>query len=94
MGERFSIQAYLEQMRREQREDHNLLVVKVDEGFGNIASAMSTHELQDEERFGSVDKRLSVVENSRRAMLWLAGVLLAGAVTMAFDLVVNHFSHH
>lgn len=72
-------------MRKEQRE----LSLKCDEGFERVASSMAAHELEDTKAFAAIDKRITPVENMRRAMRWLGATvvvaLVGGFVTYAFS---------
>lgn len=89
-SQRFSVQAFLAEMRQEQREDHKALTDKVDEGFKSIASSMSAHELEDAKQFGAIDKRLEAVENTRRSMHWLGATVIVAFVGVALDFIFNH----
>lgn len=73
---KFNLQAYLEDMRKEQREDHQALSVKVDD----VLKIVHKHET-----------RLVVVENTRRFLTWLGAAIGVGAITMLFDAAINHF---
>jgi hypothetical protein len=85
MGQRFSVQAFLAEMRAEQREDHNSLSTKVDEGFKAIAAVSAAHELEDTNRFNAIDKRLVEVENTRRTMRWLGATAIAAFLAAAAE---------
>lgn len=94
------IQQFLLEMRREQREDHNALVKKVDDGFKEAAAALNAHALQNVEslseydgRILRIDGRLKVVENTRRTVRWLGFTLTATALTGIVDYVMNHLHH-
>lgn len=84
--------AMLADMRREQREDRQVLSDKLDEGFTKVVETMNAHEVKDTERFGQVDKRLVVVESTRKTIRWLASALVVAALGGFADLVVNHLS--
>lgn len=80
-------------MRDEQREDHRLLVEKVDEGFKAATKAMADHVLEDTTKFASIDNRLAVVENTRRTMRWLMGATVVAILGAAAEFVINHLGH-
>lgn len=87
----------LRTLRAEQREDLQTLMLKVDTGFHLLASeaAQTTHELaahtlEDARSFGDTNLRLVGLETSSRAIKWVGGTLLVGAV----GLVVDLFQHH
>lgn len=88
------IQGLLLEMRKEQREDHDRLVEKVDEGFRSLQSAMSTHEVSDLKAFNAIDNRLMIVENMRRTIRWLAVTSVGAGIAGAADYLVNHFFKH
>jgi hypothetical protein len=97
---RFSVQAYLAEMRTESREDMQVvresqdrLEVKVDEGFKAATKSMSDHVLEDTTKFSSIDKRLDVVENTRRTMRWLMGAAVVAFLGAAAEFIFNHASH-
>lgn len=72
----FDLQAFLRDMKEEQKEDHDRLEKKIDEALDTL----NNHET-----------RLVVVENTRKAMLWLGTTLLLAFLGIAGDLVVTHF---
>lgn len=90
---RFSVQAALKEMRDEQRTDHAALVEKVDEGFKAATKAMADHVLEDTTKFSSIDKRLDVVENTRRTMRWLMGATVVAILGAAAEFFINHAAH-
>lgn len=71
----FDLQTFLSEMRKEQREDHESLSLKVD----NLLETMQDHET-----------RIVIVENTRKNMRWLAGTVIVGLVTFLLDLIANH----
>lgn len=71
----FNLQQYLETMRTEQREDHALMVEKIDD----IKTTLGDHHT-----------RLTIVENTRKLLLTIAGALAIAAVPIAYDIIVNH----
>lgn len=87
---RFSVQSALAQMRTEQREDHAALVLKVDEGFSTVTETMSAHVLEDTTKFGAIDKRLSTVENTRRSVRWLGGIVIVALLGAFVDFLFVH----
>ena len=70
----FHLQTFLSAMREEQREDHKELSFKIDA----VIKTLGEHHT-----------RLTVVENTRRLLLWLGGVLGVAVVGFIFDMV-NH----
>jgi hypothetical protein len=97
MAPRFNVQAFLSEMRNEQREDaesarqsHATLTTKVDEGFKAIAAVASAHELAEAKQFAEVDKRLSTVENTRRTMRWLGATVLVSLCGAVVDFLFVH----
>lgn len=90
MAEDFNLQSWLQEMRQEQREDYQLLSRKVDDGFSTVHQSLSNHKVETTQALGEVDKRLVIVENTRRAFRWAMGTMFAAGVTGLFDLVVNH----
>jgi hypothetical protein len=90
MAARLNTQQMLAEMRAEQREDHRELATKVDEGFKAIAAVAAAHELADTKQFNAIDKRLEVVENTRRSMRWLGATVVVALVGAAIDLVFVH----
>lgn len=71
----FNLQQYLETMRGEQRDDHALLVMKIEE----VKDTVGTHET-----------RITVVENTRKLLLWLGGAAVVAALPVLYDIVSNH----
>lgn len=68
----FNLQQYLESMESNRREDHVRLEAKLDK----VVDKVNDHET-----------RLVVVETTRRAMIWLAGTAVAGAISVLYSLV-------
>lgn len=75
MEVKFNLQTYLSEMREEQREDNKALRDKID----HIGTSLHKH-----------DKRISVVENTRRLLLTIAGALGVAALGFIVDMAVNH----
>ena len=73
------------EMRREQREDHQKLVEKVEEGFEKIATRMQEHEKADLIAFGELKPVLESHRSIRKYRNLLIGALIAGGVDMLFD---------
>ena len=71
----FNLQTFLSEMREE-------LCGKIDRVDGKVD--MVTVRITDHET------RISVVENTRKIIRWLAGVLLVGAVAFVFDVIYSH----
>lgn len=78
------------QMRHEQREDHERLVARVDAGFARVTTTLTAHELEDERRFGTVDTRLVIVENTRRTARWFLGAAITAFVASVADFISRH----
>lgn len=89
-----AIQTILLDMRREQREDHQTLVKKVDAGFGGVHTRINDHEVKDVEEFTEIAGRLKTLEEARSEIRWLFGILvsafLVGGVTFIWDFVKHH----
>lgn len=85
------VQELLLTMRAEQREDHQLLVKKVDDGFSSMSTMQNEHLLEDANRFNAIDNRLKIVENTRRTIRWLTGVVIVAVVTGLVDAIAHHF---
>lgn len=94
MDMNFDLQAYLDNMRREQREDHTTLVEKVDVGFtaattavAAVANALAEHKLEDA-------ARLTTLEGAHAAGRWFVraviGALVVGGCGVLWDMIVNH----
>lgn len=73
--ENFNLQYFLQDMRREQREDHEALSKKVD----NVLDTVNNHET-----------RITTVENTRKTLLWLGAALITALLTFVGDMIVNH----
>ena len=87
---RVNVQDLLLTMRKEQRDDHEKLVEKVDEGFKAIALVASNHELQDQKLFAALDKRVVIVENTRRSIRWLGATVLVTLLGGVADFLFVH----
>lgn len=74
--ESFSLQTYLIEMRKEQREDHSALLTAIKD----LDEKVQTHET-----------RLVVVENTRKSMLALSSAVVLATVGGAVDLLMNHW---
>lgn len=90
---RFTVQAALAEMRAEQREDHQTLTTKVDEGFKHVAEVMAAHTLEDAKQFGAIDSRLKIVETTRRTVRWLGATAIVAILSALADYLLNHFGH-
>jgi len=89
------LEKFLLEMRREQRDDHERLVEKVDAGFLSISTSMAKHELDDTKAFNTIDSRLVIVENMRRTIRWLAVTTVGGGIAATADYLINHlFAKH
>lgn len=75
----FDMQQFLSEMRQEQREDHQVVVTKLDSVIVKVAD----HET-----------RIVVVENTRKTMLWLAGTVIVALLGAVLDFLVNHTPPH
>lgn len=71
----FNLQTFLRDMRLEQQRDHESLSNKVDE----VLEMVHSH-----------DTRITVVENTRKSMLWLGSALIVAVLGFIADMVVNH----
>ncbi len=72
----WDLQQYLSDMKDELREDNKVLADKLD------YFSMAIHKL---------DKRISVVENTRRLLFAVAGALGVAVLGFVADMAVNHF---
>lgn len=72
-------QVYLENWRREQREDMKAIEGKLDAFIDK--SQVQVYKL---------DRRISLVEQTQGTMKWLARTAIVGFVTFLFDILVNH----
>lgn len=88
------IQSLLLEMRKEQREDHDRLVEKVDDGFRALQTSMTNHEVADVKAFSAIDNRLLIVENMRRTIRWLGATAVGGSIAAVADYFVNHYLKH
>ena len=71
---RFNLQQYLEDMRREQRDAHNELSTKVEQGFQAHAA-----------KHAELDKRVDRVETGQSRTRWLIGTVIAiGGLVIAW----------
>jgi hypothetical protein len=100
MAARFSVQSALTEMRQEQREDmqalqtsQNHLMDKVTEGFKTATKMVTDHVLEDTTKFNVIDKRLDLVENTRRTMRWLLAAAVVAFLGATAEFVVNHLGH-
>lgn len=73
----FDLQTFLSDMRREQKEDHDNLASELREFRNTLASH---------------DKRIERVEDTRKTLRWVGGLLIAGMITVAIDVVSNHMT--
>lgn len=74
--ESFSLQAYLVEMRKEQRDDHKTLLDKMEE----LKDTVAGHET-----------RLVVVENTRKTILGLSSAMVLAVLGAFVDLLFNHW---
>jgi len=65
-GRQFNVESYLEDMRAETRVAHREIKDKLDE----VAKTVNQHET-----------RITIVENARKTLRWVTGVLVAAAIT-------------
>ena len=85
-----TLQDILFKMRDEQKEDHENLVKKVDEGFKAVALVAANHELHDQKLFSALDKRMVIVENTRRSIRWLGATVLVTFLGGLADFLLVH----
>lgn len=74
-SDKFNMQAFLTDMRQEQKEDHDALTLKVD----GIVDKLSDHET-----------RIVVVENTHKAARWLGGAVVVAFLGFICDALFNH----
>lgn len=84
------LETLLMDMRKEQRDDHGALTAKVDAGFKEVADTLKHHEQSDLRLFAAIDKRVSTVEGTRKALIWLVGVIIVAVLGGAVDAYFNH----
>lgn len=84
------IESLLMEMRRDQRDDHTSISKIITDGFKEVHESMKAHEQSDIRMFASIDKRVSVVESTRHAMIWLVGALIVAVLGGAADAYFNH----
>lgn len=90
---RLNTQQLIAEMRREQREDHQTLVEKVDEGFQKVTASIATHVLEDTTKFAGIETRLIVVEGTRKTMRWFMGAAIVAFLGALAEFVFNHATH-
>lgn len=71
----FNLQTYLTEMRTEARQDNQLIMHKVDD----VKKTLALH-----------DTRITVVENTRRVLLWLGASLGVATIGFILDMIANH----
>ena len=90
----FDLQDFLGDMRREQREDHQTLVQKVDAGFGAVSARASALEKDLESHKLDDTRRLTILEGGHNLTKWFArvaiGAVVTGAIGIFWDYLVNH----
>ena len=69
--------------------NHQDLVSAVTKGFEGVHNAMATHALEDEQRFGSIDRRLAPVESLRTTIRWAAGTIVVAGLAVLGDLLLH-----
>ena len=73
----FNLQQYLSEMRSEQRADTLLLSEKID----GVKETLGKHET-----------RITVVENTRRVLIWLGASFGLAVIGFLADMIVNHLN--
>lgn len=86
----FNLQAYLETMHADHREDTANLTKKLDEGFAAVTERLHEHELSDQRLFASFDSRIKPIEGVHKTARWLLGAVIVAMLTGAADIVFNH----
>jgi hypothetical protein len=72
----FNLQQYLSEMRSEQRADTLLLSEKID----GVKDTLGRH-----------NTRITIVENTRRVLIWLGASFGLAVIGFLADMLVNHF---
>ena len=75
-NQKWDLQSYLEDMRQEQREAHKTLTDKLDE----LGKTVAGHET-----------RITVLDNMRRNVRWLATVTIGALIMGGLDLLLGHW---
>lgn len=78
-NEQFNLQTYLSEMREESRTQYSELDAKLD----TIKDTLGEH-----------NTRITIVENTRKLLVWASGALVVGVIGFIFDMVKNHLSQH
>lgn len=84
------IEALILDMRKEQREDHATVITQMAAGFKSVTETMQSHEKVDLQSFASIDKRVSVVEGTRKALIWLVCAVIVASLAAGADAYFNH----
>lgn len=74
---KFNLQNFLSEMRSEAREDNRLIMHKVD----SVRVELALH-----------NTRITVVENTRRVLLWLSASLGVAVIGFILDMFKNHLN--
>lgn len=74
-NQKWDLQSYLEDMRKEQREAHAVLTEKLDD----LGKTVASHET-----------RLTVLDNMRRNVRWLVTATIGALIMGATDLFFKH----
>lgn len=83
---KFNLQQFLADMREEQRSDMQTLTGKLDNMSGQLHGRISAVHTKVNDH----ETRIVVVENTRKAMRWLAGTAIVAVLGAALEFLFNH----
>lgn len=96
MSIEFNVQTFLSEMRKELREDHRLLVSRVDDGFAEVTATaravrdeLVNHTSEDYRTAQALDIRLQPIESALKNVKWMTRTIVAAAILGAIDLLFH-----